>query len=144
MSDYQKIKVILPWKITLYHRKTDLSKNIYYDFTLNKKRYRGTTGSRDIETSEKFSIRRYLEIQDKGKDVKKYVKFEVVVSKFMKWKQPFVSEKTFSEYTRQIRFLIERFQGRDIESFTIKDYHEYNEWRREYYILHKRKENKPI
>ena len=138
-DDYQKIKVISPFKITLYYRKDDLSKNIYYYFYLNGKKYRESTHTSHIPTSEEYSIQRYLEIKNKGKDTKKIQKFEKVVEKFMKWKQPFVSEVTFTGYTNQVRFIIEKFQGKDIESFTIQDYHEYDEWRRSYYTSHKRK-----
>ena len=139
-DDYQKIKVLSPFKITLFRRKSDSSPNIYYYFTLNKKSYKGSTGSHNIETAEKFSIKKYLEIhRHKGKDINKSAKFEIVAVKFLKWKQPFVAKRTFSEYSRQVKFLMEFFQGRDIESFTLKDYHEYDDWRREYYTLHKRK-----
>ncbi|MGO8761449.1 MAG: tyrosine-type recombinase/integrase [Desulfobaccales bacterium] len=135
----ERIKVIQPFKIKLYYRTADVSKIIHFYFSLHGKRYRESSRTNHLQTAEEYAIQRYLAIKSQGKEVKKVFKLEKVVDKFMAWKKPFVSERTFSEYTRQVKTLIEKFQGKDIEKFTIKDYHEYDEWRRAYYEVHKRK-----
>jgi hypothetical protein len=67
MSDYEKIKVIPPGK-SHYNTGNPTYLKTFIMISLSTiKRYRGTTKSQDIETSEKFSIRKYLEIQDNVK-----------------------------------------------------------------------------
>jgi len=110
MSDYEVIKKIPGWQITLYKRKGDLSPNIYFYFRLNKKSYRGTTGTSNLEESEKISIRKYFEIKEGGADAPKSIKFEVMVERFLAYKQGRVGAKTWKEYNRQSKYLIEFFK----------------------------------
>jgi integrase len=144
MSDLEKIKVLAPFKITLYYRKSDLSRNIHFYFNLFGKRYRESTHTNHLQTAEEYAIQRYLAVKNHGKDAKKVLKFEKVVEKFLEFKATKVRDrklgiKTFGEYERQCRFLVEKFKGKDINSFAKKDFTDYRGWRQEYYTTHKKK-----
>jgi len=139
MSDYEVIKKIPGWQITLYKRKGDLSPNIYFYFRLNKKSYRGTTGTSNLEESEKISIGKYFDIKERKDDAPKSVKFEVMIDKFLAYKQGRVGPKTWKEYNRQSKYLIEFFTKREVNSFTREDYDNYEIWRRHYYENNKKR-----
>jgi len=134
-------KLTSPHKITLY--KNGSNPNIYYYFTYNKKVYRGSTGSDDPKSSVDKVFEIYFEVskglRDKIKEKK--VKFEDVVNKFLKYKfEHKISPRTLIEYKRQSRYLLERFRGREINTFTSRsEYQNYCDWRRTYYDTHEKK-----
>jgi integrase len=137
----EKIEVISPFGITLFRRK---SPNIYYYFTLNQKSHKGSTHTSNLETAREYSTQKYYEIKIKGKEAKKVFKFKKMVDSFLHYKEGKVTErklsdKTFKEYMRQSRFLVEKFGDKDITSFRKQDFNDYKVWRLEYYITHKKK-----
>lgn len=147
-SDYEKIKIFsppgYPNKITLYYRKSELSRNIYYYFSINKKPFRHSTQTNNLELAERYAMSRFLAIIKSKGEVRKRMKFDKLCRKFIEFKDKRQSEgklalKTFIEYKRQVRFLVERFRDKEIDSFVKRDFNEYMDWRKEYYTIHPRK-----
>ncbi|MBI4804036.1 MAG: site-specific integrase [Desulfovibrio sp.] len=128
-----------PYKITLYKNGTNA--NIYYYFTFKKKSYRGSTGTDSVDKAIDVVSEIYFGVK-KGKDPKAQkgdsVKFEVAVAKFLEYKltEGNIAPKTLKEYTRQSRYLVEKLGSKSIDSFTAKDFLEYEEWRVNYYKTH--------
>jgi integrase len=115
--------------------------NTCYYFRWNGKTYRGSTGETDLESSHTRVKEIIYEVsqghREKGKQ--KIIRFEEVVKNFLKYKKlQRVSPKTLHEYRRQSKYLLEKFKGRDINSFQTKqEYNDYKNWRDQYYNTHK-------
>jgi integrase len=136
----EKIEVFPPG-ITLFRRE---SPHIYYYFTINKKSYKGSTHTSNLEDARENARQKYYDVKRQGKEVKKVFKFEKVVDNFLHFKEKRVrerklGEKTFKEYLRQCGCLVEKFKGKDITSFRKQDFNDYKEWRLAYYTTHKNK-----
>lgn len=126
--------------ITLY--KNGENSNIYYYFTWEGKVYRGSTGTDNLSLSidKSYDIFHKVKTGMTLKLSKKITRFEDVAKKFINQKEhEGLSIRTLTEYKRQIKFLIEKFKGTDIETFGSKSiYLEYQEWRRKYYVNNER------
>lgn len=136
MSD-KKFMTIEGVKITLYHR--DNSPNIFYYFTLNKKSFKGSTGTSDKTLAIEFSLEKHREIKRLGGIVKKPLNFIKIVTKFLDFKRSRVSPHTIRDYTLQSKFLIEYFQTFEIKNIRSKDFTNYHKWRIRYYELNPKK-----
>jgi len=136
MSDYEIIKTIPEYSITLYKR--SITPNIYYYFTLNKRSYRGSTGTSNINQAVRNAEKKYWDIEE-GRGKSRRTKFNNVVKDFLNFKENRLSTRTYGEYKRECKFLVERFKNKDISAFTKRDYYKYEKWRREYYVTHEKK-----
>jgi hypothetical protein len=141
MSDKKIIKKLTnPYKITLYQNGDN--KNIYYYFTWNKKSYRGSTGTYDLNDSINKMSEIFSDIKngrrEKGKV--KITKFEDVVKQFLKYIRDHVGQRTFDDYQRGSKFLLQKFKGKDVQTLCKKlEYESYKTWRKEYYERYKDK-----
>lgn len=134
-------KLTRPHKITLY--KNGENPNIYYYFSYNKRVFRGSTGTTNLEKSIDTVTDIFVGVKH-GKDPKsqkvEYIKFEDVVKKFLAHKTlQGLSEQTLSGYKRQTVLLSEKFKGKSIESITAQSYLDYTDWRLNYYKSHPEK-----
>ena len=132
---YEVIKKIPLYGITLY-RQTELTPNIYYYFTHDRKVYKGSTGTSNTNQAELKAEEKYWEVKE-GRGKSRRTRFEAVVKDFLSYKENRVSPKTFEEYKRQSKFLIEKFKGKDISAVSKRDFYRYETWRRNYYDTHK-------
>ena len=125
-KDYEKIEAHIPFPITLYYRKADLSKNIYFYFSMWGKTYRQSTHTKHITPAIEFAINKYIEVKKSKGKIKLINKFDKIVTKFLEFKAKQVrhakmKQLTLGEITRQCKFLVERFENKDITTFTKKD-----------------------
>ena len=133
---FGKIKTIPSFNITLFRPiKTD---NIYYYFRYKNRTYRGSTRTSILRESERISLEKYIEVET-HRGGKTKISFQNVVKQFLKYKKPRISKKTFSEYERQSKLLVQKFKNKDITTFKKRDYNNYENWRRDYYSKHPRK-----
>jgi len=134
-------KMKSPHKISLYTNGNN--SNIYYYFRWKNRRYQGSTGSDDIEISKNKINEIFFEISKglRQKGRKRIIKFEEVVKKFLKHKkEQEVSPQTIIDYSRQSKYLIERFKNKDINLICSKsEFLDYREWRKKYYQTHETK-----
>ena len=134
-------KIRSPHKITLY--KNGDNPNIYFYFTWKQESHRGSTGSDNVNIARDKAHEIFYDITKglKNRGKQKTIKFEDVVKKFLQYKEEHkISRRTLIEYKRQSKYLLERFKGRDINTFTSKsEYSEYIEWRKKYYDTHEKK-----
>jgi integrase len=136
-SDYQIVKKDNDLGLTLYRRKQ--SPKIYYYFTFGKKSFRGSTKSSDESESFKYSVKKYNEIVE-NKGTRGTITLNSCVKKFLEYKKSRVSPRTYSDYKDHSKYLLERFDKKEVNSFTKSDYNEYVEWRQNYYHTHKKKQ----
>lgn len=144
-KDYEKIEAHIPFPITLYYRNADLSKNIYFYFSMWGKTYRQSTHTKHLTPAIEYSINKYIEVKKTKGKVKPVHKFAKIVAKFLEFKAKQVrhfkmKQLTLTEITRQCKFLVERFENKEITTFTKKDFVDYKAWRKSYYITHPKKQ----
>lgn len=125
-------KIQNPHKITIY--KNGKHKNLFYYFTWNKKVYRSSTGSPDLQTSINKSIEIFYQVS-KGIGKPKKIYLKTLFNKFIEHKKnQGVSQRTINDYLQQSKYLIEYFKTEDVENLGTRDvYQRYQNYRRNYY-----------
>lgn len=129
-----------PYKITIYKRNE--TPNLYYYFTFNKKSYRGSCKTDNIEIAKTRATEKWFDVK-RGKHISKSVRIETIIKKFIEWKKndsKSPSPNTIYQYELHSKYLKEYFKNKDVNTFTKKDYLSYEIWRRNYYKNHKSKQ----
>ncbi|MBW2558339.1 MAG: tyrosine-type recombinase/integrase [Deltaproteobacteria bacterium] len=138
MNDYQKIyQIPAPYKITIYKRSE--TPNLYYYFSFNKKSYRGSCKTDTLEIAITRSTEKWIDAK-RGKNLNKAVRIETIIKKYLDWKKPDISANTLYQYEIHAKYIKEKFKNKNINSFSKKDFTDYEVWRRKYYRDHKSKQ----
>lgn len=100
--------------ISLYRR--PYTSNIFFYFSKNGKRVRGSTETSDLKEVEEFARRKYMELPVRAK--RRTPTFKDLTEKYLEYEKHRVKPKSYSDYERQCRLLIEFFGSKLMESFS--------------------------
>jgi integrase len=115
--------------ITLYRRPH--TSNVFFYFSKNGKRVRGSTETSNLKQAEEFARRKYMELPVRAK--RRTPTFKELTEKYLDYEKNRVKPKTFLDYQRHCRYLIEYFGDKLMESFSPQHLIAYEHWRRDYY-----------
>jgi len=136
MSDKRKMN-ILGKTITLYTRPE--SDNVYFYFSHEGKKYKGSTGSSSFDDVRIDQLTIKIVNIIEGRPIKKpkkvVITFKQVFKEFCDYqKNRGTSKRTLYDYDRLGKFLIEFFGNKDITTLgTNTNYIKYQNWKRNYY-----------
>jgi len=133
------VKKVLSGKITLYSRGNDVNYHYHYYFRLNRKTYRGTTHTNNLDDSEEYSIVKYNEIKNNKGKQQKTITFRECLNKFFEYKKTKLKPTTLQTYETHSRFLLEYFKKIDPNTIDTDTYKNYEDWRRKYFLVNPEK-----
>jgi len=124
-------------KFSLY--KLGNSPNWYYYYTIEGKKYSGSTHSSNEDTSIDFTRKHYEETQSGTRNRKsKKIMFKTICDEYSNYQ---VNRNLSTDYKKtintEIKYLKECFGNRDVEElFNLKSMVEYKKWRNNYHLHH--------
>ena len=130
MTEENIIK-LLSGKISMYKREN--SPHYHYYFRYNNKTYRGSTHSKNLDSSEEYCVLKYHKVKSGKEKIVNEKSFEDCVKKFLELKQSTIKSNTMKDYVLETRYLKEYFGNTDPNSITSNDLDEYETWRLNYY-----------